>query len=192
MNRGPSAFAPGRGGGGRAISWESLALTTTPQEAVATFPTQVTPGIRTRALLPGDVARGVVTLERVRGSIAVYFEQGVNDLQFWSLDLMLQLIPLKAGGFVTSAVLNPRDGNDLESNRIIWRQRYYNPEAINIATVSGIANNFAFDAIDIKSRRRFDRALWALHLVLAVGSGFESAARFHLDLRALFRSPDGL
>jgi len=189
------AFAPALRGG-RSIAWESLAqaagslpgiFPTLPQ-AAGTFTT------RHRVLLPENVTRGVVTLERVRDSIQIWANE-TNPVVFEQFcTIGLQLVPTVGGAIISTAqLLVPTNAADLESNRWIWRRSYMpHTRFIEVATAQVPWCRGQDPEIDIKSRRRFNRAMWALYLTVIADTTFETSIRMNIDLRALFRTGDGL
>lgn len=198
-----SAFAPAQGGSGKTIAWESLAVNFVPEPLPTTFPNAaaVVAGstLRFRVLLPENVTRGTVTLERVRGQVQVYWDADVLDAAAqranMPVGMNIQLVPIQNGVVALDSVLDPSNSADLESNRIIWRQTYY-PDFAN-------ENGTAYDGIrayqcrdnyniDIKSRRRFDRATWSLIMTVTYPTVLETEVDAAVDLRALFRSGDGV
>jgi len=198
--QGPSAFAPAKLRDGRSLTWEQLAVTAVPAtwntEFVNLAHTSGTIATRFRTLLPQNVVRGTVTLERVRGTIQVFFDEDIlgGDFNEWSLWLQLQLIPIQDGAIVNAGVLSPRNAADLESNRILWRRDYY-PAAgtgisIGAATMRPATQNVL--EFDVKSRRRFDRALWALAMVADMEVLGGGTHRISTDVRTLFRASDGV
>jgi len=195
MNRGPSAFAPSRAGQGRNLTWESLIRPTTPVTIFNLFTTSGPGGATQRlsTMIPINVTRGVVTLERIRGSIQIWFRDAdVVAAVDWFVHLSIQLVPARAGVVDLNSSLLSANASDVESNRFVWRKSYTAP----LTSVSGILytrciQDNAFE-IDVKSRRRFDRATWAL-VISAEGSANALAEHFiQVDLRALFRAPDAL
>ena len=195
-----TAFAPGETKG-KSIGWESILNDTIPA-AISTFmPTTVravgAAQVRSLALIPENVTRGVVTLERVRGQIDVYFSSTELAASFanWPVHMQVQLIPVQNGAAVLASTLTPSNSADQESNRIVW-QRLYMPRAGTTITGAGAVelheSNHVSMELDIKVKRRFDRALWALQLVV---EGELNALVLHQMsgyMRAIFRTADGI
>lgn len=197
--KGPSAFAPSKLGDGRSLTWESLSgATVIPATVTAAYPTvaHTAVNVQTRFVsqIPGNVVRGVVTLERIRGQFQYYWADGDVALTIgaWPIFASIQLVPLRDGGIVTDSVLSSRNSGDLESNRFIWRQAYYP----STPAFAGVGDNFLTHegpyAVDVKSRRRFDRALWAMILVIDIDADSILTALVCSEFRALFRATDGL
>lgn len=202
MKRSASAFAPGTGKAGRTIAWEQLSGSSfTPQALGTLFPTLAhsTASIETRfmTLMPANVTRGTVTLERVRGFTHVWFDetQTLLSLIRWPVVMSMQLVPIRDGTIQITSVLSARNTADLESNRLIWIRGYYPANGTPIIG-PGATNldpgNWMDTEVDIKSRRRFDRATWALILVVDVDATAKDLHLGAISLRALFRSPDGV
>lgn len=195
MNRAPSAFAPGRGAGGRTIAWESIFLQPNPARCDVVFPNATAAAdLNFVTVMPQNVTRGSVTLERVRGSMRIWWqENALLDLADLYVGLSLQLVNIKGGLIAIRAPLSVTDTADLESNRIIWQRAYYpaNQVVLTLAAEELHPGALATDVeIDIKSRRRFDRATWALILTINTTNLVEKFCAG--NLRALFRSADGL
>ena len=195
--RGASAFAPARSGG-RTIAWEALSVSVDVDSVQNQFPTvafsDVDRRIRFVTLIPANVLRGPVTLERVRGSISAW---GSSDMltvfDQWSTTVSMQLVPLRDGAIEAVSVLNDQNSGDLESNRIIWRHNYVPLVASPLVGPAAAAmTSLGGGEIDIKSKRRFDRATWALILVCNTNVANLATVFFSLDLRALFRTSDGI
>ncbi len=134
---------------------------------------------------------------RVRGSFDVYFEDAGLLLDFiqWPADVSVQLAPVRNGSVLNTSILSTFNAADQESNRIVW-QRLYLPQTNGIQVGPGgerlINSNRIHGEVDIKVKRRFDRALWAL--VLVIEAGALSGALHHCQgtMRALFSAGDGL
>lgn len=200
LSKPAGAFAPAVKGG-RTIAWESINLTTTPIVISGAFPTLAfTTGlIATRfvTLIPENVLRGPITLERVRGQIHVWHgvTESAADLANWPIKISMQLAPLTAGVIQNSAILSSRNSADLESNRFIWKRDYYPRTGTSITAPGALEKLSSEDhsEIDIKSRRRFDRATWALILTCDCDTSVQSIGTLvAINLRALFRTPDGV
>lgn len=200
LKRPASAFAPGAGRDGKMISWEQLDSTNNPVGLTTAFPTLAfaTGANQTRftTLMPPNVTRGAVTLERIRGGISVF--PGVVELAAdflnWPLMLTIQLVPLADGAILDAAVLSAKNSADMESNRIIWQRSYY-PEGGGTITAPGALERHSCPNngdVDVKSRRRFDRAEWALLLTCDNDSSVSTATVISINLRGLFRAADGL
>lgn len=199
-----SAFAPAQGGSGKTIAWEALAVDLFPISLDNAFPNvaAVAAGrtLRFRTLIPENVTRGTVTLERIRGQTLFWYQDilidGNGEEQNIVIPANIQLVPLSGGIVALDSVLNPRDSADLESNRIVWRHNYYP----NFSDASGVvfSGGRFYDIrpgtehIDVKSRRRFDRASWALIMAIEYDTVAETSQFAAVDLRALFRTGDGV
>lgn len=196
-----SAFAPAEDRKGKGLQWESVLNLQTPQPITTQFPTVVrTVGsfqTRLATLIPANVTRGTVTMERVRGSVNIFFDPAelLADFANWSVFVTLQLVTVQSGAILPGAALSPRNAADQESNKIIWQRLYYPAVGATITGPGGLEfspDNFAAIEVDIKVKRRFDRATWALALVIECETG---AAVLHFmsgHLRGLFRASDGL
>ncbi len=148
-------------------------------------------------LIPVNVTRGVVTLERIRGEIRVFFDRdnSVANTEKMLVQLQIQLVPIRNGAIVDDAVLSPENLADLESNRILWRRNYYVADVLATTVAGSVLNpgqqNTRVD-VDVKVRRRFDRALWALIIVCRSKTTADDFNLCTLDLRGLFRAADAL
>ncbi len=200
MTKPASAFAPAEVRG-KTIAWENVLDEPEPALVSTKIPTLVrTVGaIETRiaTLIPVSVTRGVVTMERVRGNLAVYFNSTELAAAFanWFVHLMIQLVPIQDGAIVTDSVLSAGNSADQESNRIIWQRLYYPNVGTTItgpAAVEYHTSQYSGQEVDIKVKRKWDRATWALVLSY---DGEAAAVDLHIlggQLRALFRSSDGI
>ncbi len=192
-----SAFASGEVGG-KSTGWESIFNQDIPQTLTAAFPTtaQISGADTNRfvTLVPVNVTRGTVTMMRVRGQMAVFFELAslASTENDWRVNVMLQLAPARDGSVLTDSVLSAANAADLESNRILWRHTFW-PETTDAATfdINPVAFSKGID-IDIKSKRRWDRANWAL--VLSVVSLTTSQIEHFIggNMRAYFKAGDAL
>ncbi len=199
-NRPATAFAPGEKGG-KTIAWESLYQQFVPVALATAFPLTVrTTGANDTiavAVIPGSVTRGTVTLERVRGQMEVYFSSTelAAALANWPVVISLQVVQLVGGSIKASSSLSPMNAADQESNKIIWQRTYYPRAGTTITSPGGLEvheSSYVGIEVDIKVKRRFDRATWALALVCEAEAG---AQLLHLTsgfLRALFRTGDGI
>jgi len=199
-----SAFAPAQGGSGKTIAWESIANDPVPEALNIAFPNvaDVVAGqtLRFRTLLPENVTRGTVTLERIRGWVNTYTLGTIIDTAGQRanipIPMNIQLAPIQNGVIIGGAVLDPSNAADNESNRIIWRQTYVpnlnTPDGTAYDGVRAFQNDYASSVIDIKSRRRFDRATWALIMTVVFDTVVEVDVDASVDLRALFRTGDGV
>ncbi len=199
--KGATAFAPSASRDGRTLGWESLSGPAVPpviQSTVFNVSSLLVGSVNTRfvTLVPQNLTRGTITLERIRGHLAFYWDQANDlavDLDRWPIMVGIQLVPLRDGAIQNPSVLSMRNAGDLESNRILWRRTYMPDTGTTITSPGAIErtgcryNNIE---IDVKSRRRFDRATWAL--VMSMDIDVDSVALASLELRGLFRSSDGL
>lgn len=199
MTRSATAFAPARLSGGRALSWESLAgtgvgLTGFAQLGVFLPNLAYNPAanldVRYRVLTPVNVTRGVVTLERVVGQM---FILNINEEFPATVEMSLQLATIRDGSIVDQAVLNTGNAADLESNKLIWRRLYVDGlrgSGQNIFCTQDVG----MSDIQVRVRRRYDQATWALILVALHDSTTHSAQGLSINcnLRGLFRAPDGI
>ncbi len=196
-----SAFAPSEDRKGKGIQWESILNIATPQALDVVCPTTVrTVGLfqtRIVTMIPPNVTRGTVTVERIRGNLQVYFNSTelASSLANWFVFASIQLVMVQDGGILSGAALSPGNAADQESNKTMWNRLYY-PRAGTTITSPGAVEVHESDhvhlEVDVKVKRRFDRATWALALVLEAET---TAMTLHLmggTLRGLFRSSDGL
>lgn len=148
-------------------------------------------------MVPVNVTRGVVTLERVRGTIEIYFDVAelTSNLDNWFVHMSLQLVPARDGAVDAASALSCNNAADQESNRIIW-QRLYTPDTGGTITSPGPLERhtsvFSGQEVDVKSKRRFDRSTWALALVYVCDNVADGIHLFQGNMRALFRSSDSL
>ena len=198
--KGPSRFASAKGADGRSLGWEGLQiepcyvpLSTATSLAFTTGTVQV----RFQQLVPLNITRGVITLERMFIQMAMIFNQNIlidpgftGACAHWNV----QLVPSVGGAFDASAVINPRNIAELSSARQIWRHSFWpsmEGRELSSAFIPQVNSRTEFD---IKSRRRFDRDEYSLVLAVATevppGSGAENHVAF--DVRGLFRSGDGV
>lgn len=201
MKKAASAFAPGTGRDGKTVQWEYILDNPIPEPISTFMPTAIRSvgaiDTKSRALVPANVLRGTVTLERIRGCLEVYFSsvELASSLDNWFVHMQIQLVPLRDGDANDAAVLSPSNAADQESNKIVWQRVYY-PRAGTTITSTGALemheSNYVGIKVDVKVKRRFDRATWALILVADCES---NAFPLHLmagQMRALFRAADGL
>lgn len=196
-----TAFAGGRLASGQSMGWESIFGGTVPAAIDATLVNDIrTVGaFNTRALtlIPVNVTRGVITMLRVRGTIDVYFNSTELAAAFvnWPVHFNVQLVPARNGLFEPASVLSPQNSADQESNRILW-QRLYMPRAGTTITSPGAIEYHEADKVgmelDIKVKRRWDRAEWALMLVAEVENVAISLHQMEGYMRALFSTADGV
>lgn len=187
---------------GRTLGWESLAAQGTPGTLPVTFPnvSNVAAGITTRfvSLIPQNVTRGAVTIVRIRGWMNTIFDVddigGAGGVAFAFCPYNIQLVPVQDGVISLDSVLDPRNAADLESNRILWRRTDF-PLLI---TTGGLLesqrklNQLESPVVDVKTQRRFDRATWALIACVSFPTVEEINVLTSIDLRALFKTTDGL
>lgn len=157
-------------------------------------------------LIPINQNRGTVTLLRVRGFLGSYTEPigslAGNELRDHTMHFMLQLVPARPGLVNVPDGIQLLSGNlapDQESNRIL-QQWVYPPGGAygsggNITEfgASGQAHTTNFKEIDVRVKRRFARAQWAL--VLSATSSvvaFDTLNRVYCNFRMLFRTEDGI
>ena len=196
-----SAFAAGEDRKGKTLQWESLMNEGNPDFINNQLPTIVrTVGaFTTRALtlIPVNVTRGAVTLERVRGVLDVYFDEAETTASFnnWAVHMTLQVVAAADGTIDLPQCLSPANAADQESNKIIWQRLYY-PRAGATITGPGAVefsqSNYAGLEVDIKVKRRFDRSTWGLALVAECETNAFALHIFGGRLRALFRGSDGI
>ena len=198
MRRGPSAFAPSKLADGRSLTWEGLKVVkcwTPVNTALSVAFTVGTSTVLFDTLIPQNVTRGVVTLERIRGQMLTLFNNAAivsEGFDAACLHASIQLLPIVEGVFDASLIIQPTNLLGLESNRLIWRRTWW-PEFGN--TLGGSTFIPSMDRksdVDIKSRRRFDRALFALVLAVEVDTAVVTNIHVAYDFRALFRAPDGV
>ncbi len=202
MTRGPSAFAPSRAGGGRTLTWESIASALAPVAVSTAFPTSslLVGSVNTRfvTMIPQNLTRGVITLERIRGHVAFFWNQAADlavDLDRWFIKAWIQLVPLRDGAIQNPAVLSSRNAGDLESNRFIWLRHYLPSTGTTITSPGAIERTGSvtnYIPVDVKSKRRFDRATWALLLGVDIDNDAIASTLVSFDLRGLFKAVDGL
>lgn len=192
-----SAFAPGAGASGKAIAWESLWLQSDPEALDTAFPTASTVGgLKFVTVMPLNATQGVVTLERVRGFMQIWWEETqLLELADMRVDVSLQLAPARAGSISSGAPLSVVNAFDLESNRIIWKKSFY-PAGQTVLTTAVLdlhpGNTDVPPDLDIKSRRRFDRATWGMVLCCDTTSGTFTEKFIGGNMRALFRTSSGI
>ncbi len=160
---------------------------------------RVTGAVQTRfvSLIPVNVSRGVITLERIRGTFEVYFSSAeiADSLENWFVHLQIQLVPAENAAISVASVLAPSDSADQESNRIVWQRLYYPNSGTTITQPGALEMHTSTSAgmeIDVKVKRRFDRANWALALVYDCNLVSEALNLGCGQLRALFKSSDGV
>lgn len=200
LKRPASAFAPGTGKDGRTLSWEYIFDAPIPSPLLTVIPSvaRVVGGITTNFLtiIPVNVTRGAVTLERVRGTFGIYFEEPelAINLAGAVVHMQMQLVPARNGAIVNTAVLSPDNAADQESNKIIWQRIYYplTGEALVLGGNRFRASSYIGQEVDIKVKRRFDRALYALALVVEVEGAAGLVHMAYGGLRGLFLAPDAV
>lgn len=196
-----TAFAGGEDQKGRSIQWEQILDVPVPVTLGTVFGTAVrSVGAFDTALItviPVNVTRGTITLERVRGCFDVYFDSAelAASLDNWPVFVSLQMVQARDGAIRPSSALSPMNAADQESNKIIWQRHYYPDTGTTITSPGPLerhtSNYFALE-VDIKSKRRFDRATWALALVVEAEAAAMDIHLCHGSLRALFRTSDGV
>jgi len=149
------------------------------------------------SLVPVNVLRGPVSLLRIRGSLDVFFLESETTADFdnWRVQLGIQLVPARNGVVDIAATLSLNNAADQESNRILWQRVYY-PKPTTTITAPGavemFASNYKGQEVDVKVKRRFDRATWALVLSMDVNIDAEALHAVGGTLRGLFRASDAL
>lgn len=186
---------------GRSLSWEALATTTDLENLTLQFinAAVVAGGFtsRFRVLIPVNVSRGPITLLRIRGRMLTTWTEtmlaAASGTERVAVPYNIQLVNIRNGAIDPSGVLDPRSGADMESNRIIWRYTAYPTFGARGGVNVGATNVFTetYD-IDVKVKRRFDRATWALIMCVSYDSADEVLVDTSLDMRALFMTPDGV
>lgn len=200
LNHPASAFA-GKVARGRSIQWEALAVSYSLNALTAQYPTvSITAGGQTtrfRTLIPVNVLGGPVTMLRVRGEVFTTFQNGmlagVGGQAKVAVPMNIQLVPVRDGQIVDDSVLANTNAADMESNRILWRGTAW--------PLSDSAEGIAIDVqrvythlttIDIKVKRRWDRASWALVMAVTFNAVDETLVEQAMEMRALFQTPDGI
>lgn len=213
MKRGPSAFAQSKSGGGN-LTWEAagstcwsivsntMSLVTTSYNIVCNGDDQAytTFGL---VLIPINETRGTVTLHRVRGFLGwtrdARPDNEAEDREHTG-HFILQLVPKLRHAVSPSTpdqeqLLSGNLADDQESIRIIHQWVAY-PAGEHGIMVNGDAVNSNksawFREVDVKSKRRFNRAEYALVLSCTLRSNVADIARYYANLRMLFRADDGL
>ncbi len=183
------------------MGWESLINETDPQVCSNIIGSLVrnVGAVTTRfvTLIPVNVTRGTVTCVRIRGLIEVWFDATdlAVSLTNWPVMLSIQLVPVRNGAIEVNSILNTNNSADQESNRIMWQRQYYPTSGGTITGPGAVefhSSNHAFVEVDVKVQRKFDRALWALILVAEIEADAESLHLMTAQLRALFKTGDGI
>jgi len=194
---GPSRFAPSRLGDGRALGWEGLSIEPFPTPISTAFTLAFAVGTTSvffQQLLPFNITRGVITLERMVGQMAVWFNGAdLVDPGFsaMALHVQVQLVPTSDGVFDPGAIIEPRNLTGMEDTRIIWRRSFWPSLAAEDVSTGFLPPYDTSTQVDIKSRRRYTRALYSLLLAVQLETPDASVTHIAYDLRGLFRSPDG-
>ena len=200
MNHPATAFA-GSVKGGRAIQWESLAVSYDLNALTAQYPnvSLIAGGLTTRyrTLIPVNVLAGPVTMLRVRGTIFTTFLgsvlAAVGGQAKVAIPMSIQLVPVRDGAIIDDAVLSTRNAADLESNRILWRGCAWPNHANTNGIVIDVDRVYPDKIdVDIKVKRRWDRASWALVMATIYNSIDEAVMQQAIELRGLFQTPDGV
>ncbi len=148
-------------------------------------------------MIPPNVTRGSVTIERIRGFVDIYFSSVELAVEFanWSVQLSIQVVPVRNGAIVDEATLSTNNSADQESNRIMWQRNYY-PRAGTTITGPGALelheSNFVGMEVDVKVKRKLDRANWALQMVCVAETNAITLHSGAISLRALIRASDGV
>lgn len=201
MTRPATAFAGGKRADGQTMGWESIFLETVPIALNTAIPGAIrTVGVVTTtfvSVVPINVTRGTVTCLRIRGNIQVWFDATELAASFdnWFVNLSLQMAPARNGAIVNTAILSANNSADQESNKIMW-QRHYFPVTGGTITSPGALemhdSTYRDIEIDVKVMRRFDRANWAMVLVMDVEAGAGALHQMAGTLRGLFKTSDGI
>jgi len=212
LKRSASAFAPAKSGGGH-LDWEAAGSTcwshpeqVMPLENIVYGVTcdgaQVDYQTRAMILIPLNEARGTVTLLRVRGYLAMRNNVGGEGFAVpasarnSTLHWMLQLVPRDPDLVTTpqgSQLLSGNKAPDQESNRIIMQWVSVPDQYAHFATPETELQFMWGREIDVKTKRRFLRAQWALCLsITAPVAAFDELNRIYANLRMLFRADDGI
>ncbi len=187
---------------GKSIGWESLQAAYLYEDLPTMFPSvaDVSGGLTTRfvSLIPANVTRGVVTLERMKIMTSYYWSvlalDSANEGDNIPLAMNIQLVGVQDGAIALDSVLSPRNAADQESNRVIWRHTFWPDLSDAAGAVIDTIRVYQSQGteFDVKSKRRFDRANWALIYVCQYPTIPEIQVRGFLDIRALFRTADGI
>lgn len=154
--------------------------------------------IRFVTLIPQNILRGTVTIQRIVGSVACYFDVDQVGLAGGQasafISAQIQLVPIANGAIQDASVLSPVNSADLESNRILWRRTYTPLLQISggLLGVNRMMSQIQPTEVDVKVQRRFDRALFALIFVVASANSDVTLQRVGIELRGLFLAPDGV
>jgi len=134
---------------------------------------------------------------RVRGCVFTTWDvgmlAGIGGQAKVAVAYNIQLTPVRDGALDPGAILDPRNAADMESNRIMWRYTalpdFYNQEGSQVDTNRIYADK---EIIDVKVQRRWDRATWGLVMVQTFDTVDEVEIEQILEMRALFKSTDGV
>ena len=120
-----SAFAGGEGARGKSLQWEYIFDQPVPVPISTAIASNVrtTGTIQTRivSLIPVNVTQGVVTLERIRGHLEIYFNEAelIADFDNWFVHMQIQIVPARNGVMAAIQALSPGNAADQESNKIV-------------------------------------------------------------------------
>ena len=187
---------------GRARSWESLSNSYNFLAWNVVFPNNalVVAGnlVNYRVLTPINVTRGVVTVQRIRGTLAMLWRtaeiNGAGGPNVISAPVNIQLVPARNGAIVDSAVLDPKNSADVESNRILWRKNMmFDTGSGDVGfAVDGGRFLMGVEEVDVKVSRRYDVSEWALIAAINYDAVSIALNLGMLELRALYLATDGL
>jgi len=188
--------------GGRARSWESLAAQYVYDEWSDNWPvTGIVLGadlVNFRVLTPINVTRGVVTLQRIRGTMGLAWNvpgiAGSGGRGFATAAFNIQLMPARGGVILDSSVLDPTNAADQESNRILWRQTALLDPGSDETGILLNGDRFFLNTydIDVKVSRRYDVSEWALVMAIKYDAAEIANNLAMLEMRALYLATDGV
>jgi len=209
-----TAFAPAKSGGGN-LSWEAAGTTCwstiTNVFGLATSTYNIScDGQQTAyntfglVLIPINETRGTVSLLRVRGYLGTHLAGSPGngaELREHTVHYILQLVPKLRHATAPSLpdqeqLLSGNLADDQESIRIIHQWVAF-PAGEHGLTVTSDgagqpAETYWWREVDVKSKRRFNRAEYALVLSATIRSNVADLINAYANLRMLFRADDGL